>query len=321
MLNRRFLQGFVGLVALGILANHRAEADYLLVENLSSRSVLEYDGGTGAFVNTLIPSGAFGSIPIGPDGKIYAFTSALNPPVQRFDVNTGAFLGNFVAAGSGGLSNPQDMTFGPDSNLYTLQRSPGGPFTSSILQFNGTTGAFIKTLAMPATCCPEAFTFGPDGNIYLSDEINVERYNGTTGAFMGTFVAAGSGGLNGPNGARFGPNGNLYVDSFNTKQILEYDGTTGAFLGDIVNNAILLGFGPDGKLYASNNGDTDIERFDATTGAPLGVFVSPGSGGLDSANSIAFVHSTVPEPNSGLLLGSAVLLIWIWARQRRRSET
>ena len=38
--------------------------------------------------------------------------------VLRYDGSTGAFLGAFVSAGSGGLDEPSGLAFGPDGNLY-----------------------------------------------------------------------------------------------------------------------------------------------------------------------------------------------------------
>ena len=67
------------------------------------------------------------------------------------------------------------------------------------------------------------------------------RYDGRTGAFLGVFVAKGSGGLNGAYGLAFGPDGNLYVDSFINNQVLRYDGGTGAFLDVFASGNGLLG--------------------------------------------------------------------------------
>src|SRR5262245_49989054 len=49
---------------------------------------------------------------------------------------------------------------------------------------------------------------------YVTNE--VLRYDGTTGAFQNVFVAAGSGGLNGPQSVVFGPDDTLYVSDFGT---------------------------------------------------------------------------------------------------------
>src|SRR5206468_3806220 len=137
------------------------------------------------------------------------------------------------------------------------------------------------------------------------------RYDGVTGAPLPSpgnvgafFVPTGSGGLSSPESAAFGPDGNLYVSSFGTQNVLKYDGKTGAFLsvfvpagsGNINGNDDIL-FGPDGNLYVANFPGTfdSVLRFNGTTGAPLpsagnsgATFVPPGSGGLNAANGLAF---------------------------------
>lgn len=79
--------------------------------------------------------------------------------------------------------------------------------------------------------------------------------NATTGAYLDTFVPSNSGGLLTPKGMVFGPDGNLYISSADTNQVLRFDGSTGAFLGVFVtagsgglSNPRSLLFGPDGKL-------------------------------------------------------------------------
>src|SRR5262249_5969919 len=101
---------------------------------------------------------------------------------------------------------------------------------------------------------------------------------GRTGAF---FVTPGSGGLNTPYGSLvFGTDGNLYVSSFASNNVLRYDGTTGDFIDTFVpagsgglSHTHGLVFGPDGSLYVVSQGTNNVLRYDGTTGSFLGVFV------------------------------------------------
>ncbi|PSN15648.1 hypothetical protein C7293_06235 [filamentous cyanobacterium CCT1] len=145
-----------------------------------------------------------------------------------FDFSSGELLGDFIAAESDLLDDPDTLLFGPDANgdrlkdLYVTNGKTSG--TSSVLRFDGTTGEFIDAFVSddPATeidetgglIRPYELAFGPDGNLYvasfLSDQIL--RYNGKTGAFIDVYSKGNgrSGGLNGPNGLLF-VNGSLYV--------------------------------------------------------------------------------------------------------------
>ncbi len=56
----------------------------------------------------------------------------------------------------------------------------------------------------------------------------VMEYNGTTGAFEKIFAQDPY--LIGPRGLVFGPNGDLFVSSLSTNQVLEYKGATSPFI-------------------------------------------------------------------------------------------
>src|ERR1041385_2647054 len=73
--------------------------------------------------------------------------------------------------------------------------------------------------------------------VYVSsfDNDSVLKFDAETGTPLGVFVPSGSGGLNGPTGLTFGPDGHLYVASFVFNQsVLKYHGKTGRFLGVFV---------------------------------------------------------------------------------------
>ena len=127
------------------------------------------------------------------------FVSSLNSgTVLRYSDGTGAFIDAFVTAGSGGLTGPFGLVFGPDGHLYVASAA-----TAQVLRYNGTTGAFVDTFVTAGSgglSSPLGLVFGPDGNLYVAshDTDQVLRYNGTTGAFISAFVTAASGGLSGP---------------------------------------------------------------------------------------------------------------------------
>ena len=53
----------------------------------------------------------------GPDNNLYVASFASNT-VRRYDGTTGAFIDDFVTAGSGNLMGPVGVAFGPDGNFY-----------------------------------------------------------------------------------------------------------------------------------------------------------------------------------------------------------
>jgi outer membrane protein assembly factor BamB len=240
----------------------------------------------------------------GPDGNLYVGSLNTNE-VLRYSA-TGAFLGAFVTAGSGGLTTPatEGLSFRPDGKLYVASRD-----NSNVLRYDAATGAFID-IFVPSNSggllSIKGMVFGPDGNLYLSSAgtNQVLRYSGTTGAFLGVFVAAGSGGLNKPRSLTFGPDGNLYVSSSSSNSVLRYNGTTGAF----INTFIGAGSGglnapgdlvfTNGSLYVASQGTNQVLRYDGTTGSYVETTVAANSNGVSSPLGL------LPDANNNLLVGS-----------------
>ena len=229
------------------------------------------------------------------------------------------FFDQFITPGSGGLSQPRGIEYGPDGNIYISSESH--PFDDPVQigfvkRYDGQTGAFMDTFAAhPAMTGAKDVEFGPDGNLYVSNNIDddIYRFDGTTGAFIDVFVPTASGGLDTPRQLIFGPDGNsdgtedLYVASAITDSILRYDGVTGAFLDAFVaagsgglNSPTAISFGPDGNFYVASGAHDDyfnsILRYDGTTGAFLDVFVAAGSAGLTLAPTAGMIFG--PDANS-----------------------
>jgi DNA-binding beta-propeller fold protein YncE len=92
-----------------------------------------------------------------------------------------------------------------------------------------------------------------------------------------------NGGLNGPSGMTWGPDGHLYVVGRFGHHVMRYDGTNGTFIDAFVpagvgglSQPFGCHFGPDGNLYVANGNNGRVARFNGTNGAVLGDFTTGG---------------------------------------------
>jgi sugar lactone lactonase YvrE len=159
--------------------------------------------------------------------------------VVAYNSNTGEFLGTPIAKNSGGLVDPDTLLYGPDGN---------GDGVSDLYISSGNKPANSNQLGASA----------------------ILRYDGLTGQFIDVFVGDNpntavdeTGGLYRPYGIDFGPDGNLYVSSFFSDQILRYNGQTGQFIDVFASGNQQAGglngpngllFAPDGNLYVTTQG-------------------------------------------------------------------
>jgi glucose/arabinose dehydrogenase len=224
------------------------------------------------------------------------------------------------------------LAFGPDGNLYVSNGNASNPIASTVLRYDGTTGAFIDAFISAGSGGlkdPEALVFRNDGFLYVSNfgtnpannmnmnvlDGQVTRYDATTGAFDSVFASSAD--IRGnADGMAFGPNGDLFVSVLNRNSpdvpgVLTFDGTTGAFKGQFTQGGNLsiprtIAFGPDGNLYVidlnPNNTDSRIVRFDGTSGQYIDDYIPNGSG-LHQARGVGFgpdgrlYVSTTNNPN------------------------
>jgi hypothetical protein len=219
---------------------------FLYVASEATSAVLRYDPVTGAPAGTFIASGAGGLEGarglLFKNGYLYVTSAGTTTTgagvnsVLRFDATTGAPAGVsgqpgdavFISSGSGGLTNPSRIVFGPDGNAYVASTASS---SNAVLRYNGTTGAFIDAFVPSGSGGldgPIGMVFRPDGYLYVVGwrSNSVLRYQASNGAFSGTVVPSGSGGASSPIDLLFDANGNLLVTSRNTDQVLRYGATS-----------------------------------------------------------------------------------------------
>jgi CSLREA domain-containing protein len=152
------------------------------------------------------------------------------------------------------------------------------------IQLDGITGNNVFTFPMtPPLDQVAGVLVAPDGLLYLSDFVSdsVVRFDPSSGAHVDTFVASGSGGLEGAADMVIAPDGSLLVASYFSDSIERYDGVTGAHLGSFapagtggLDGPIGMTYGPDGNLYVVNWVGTSVVHFDPVDGTPLGAFAT-----------------------------------------------
>jgi hypothetical protein len=252
-------------------------------------------------------------VTFGADGNLYA--TALNQNwVLKYDGTTGGFLGTYVAAGSGGLTNASGLAFGPDGNLYVLSYNRGG--MGQVLEYQGLSvgpngeqpGQFLKLVCNTGTDSrPSEVTFGPDGNLYVSclnsglgtDSGTINRYEGPSGTspgqFIDTFVPTGDGGTEYPRSPMFDSQGRLYVTDGPLNEVLRYEGPNdanpGAFLDTYITSGqgglvtpVGLAAGPDGNLYVGSRDADQVTRFAPSSQAVFTVTLDSPSASQVSVN-------------------------------------
>jgi hypothetical protein len=187
--------------------------------------------------------------------------------VKRYHGQTGAYLGDFVKPGAGGLNTTQEVLFGMDGHLLVSGRG-----NKHILKFDRDTGDFLGNFTSGYDLDnPTKMTLGPDNLLYISQwgqqKKKVVRFNFATGAFVDEFTEID---LNQGCGQAWDAAGNLYVASFGSADVRKFD-QQGKFLGVFteaghLQGAVNLWFGEGGDLFVVDWTLGAVLRFDGQNG-------------------------------------------------------
>ncbi|NQU39863.1 MAG: hypothetical protein HQ523_07925 [Lentisphaerae bacterium] len=167
---------------------HFASNGNLFVTSSGNGRMLEYNS-AGTNIKTIYtPSGAPRGITTNPNnGRMLVATTANTVEEYAFVGGIPVHTNTLVTTGSGSLSNPGEIRYGPNGNLFIASSSQ-----ALIGEYNGVTGAHIgnfTTLTYGTCRNPLGLSWHPEtGNLFItSTGAGYERLiecNGTTGAFI-----------------------------------------------------------------------------------------------------------------------------------------
>src|SRR5262245_2943021 len=181
-------------ISSGALESAALATEQLLVSSFFSDQVTRHSLPDCALIGTLQTGvGLDGALcaRVGPDGLLYVASEGTDT-IQRYNVESGAFIDTFVTAGSGGLDGPTGTTWNALGQLIVASLN-----NCMVPQYDGVTGASLGTLVTSGTNGlngPDNGTIiGPDGDLYVPSyfQNRVLRFDGETGAPVGgAFIAS-----------------------------------------------------------------------------------------------------------------------------------
>ncbi|MBY0587391.1 hypothetical protein K2X85_09460 [bacterium] len=154
----------------------------LLVSDFNGTQVYRFDLTTGNNLGAFTTGGSL----VQPTNMLLKGNSLLvsslgSGEVQRFNATTGAFIDTYVAAGSGGLTFPAGLQFGPDKNLYVSSL-----LTDQVIRYDVSASSPVPALnpipwlSLPIGAFPTDLLFvGSDLLIATAGSQGVLKYNGS----------------------------------------------------------------------------------------------------------------------------------------------
>ncbi len=299
----RLLGAFMGAMALLGPGGAAVAAEFdILVGSCYTNNVLRFDGATGRYLGEFIPAGAGGlacpegEMILGQDGLLYV-TSFSSPPLrQPWEP----------------IVSPRG---GPGAEMMKFDRvAPTTTYNDQVLRFDAKTGEFVDVFlpSSPLLNGPHGMALTRDGSaivatrfsssllIYDPQKRAVSQLLIENGRLISQTSISRDLSFRDMNGVALGPDGKVYVSSYQTGDVFRFDEETGALLNRFVNSSAdhhmhhphNVLFGPDGHLYVTNvveGGRHGVLRFDGRSGKFMDVFVDGAKPPIAYPSDIAFL--------------------------------
>ena len=265
----------------------------------------------------------------GHDGDLYV-SSTETDTILRFNGDDGKLNDIFIDRNVGQIKSPRGLLFGPQGDLFvsnaedsSVQRffkngTAKGEFVESNQSLQLNNSSLSITGNVHGLINPEGIAFFP--NCLDNMSANLENFSSvsknesddpcyflvssaknnlifryvynenTESLFKDVFV--GDEKIKNPQSLMFGPDGNLYVSSFDTDEILRFDGVTGEFIdvfassGGLNGPAGMLFDDKSSSLYVSSKNSNQILRYDSRTGEFIKIFIPDDDRGVLKPESI-----------------------------------
>jgi hypothetical protein len=245
-----------------------AEANELFIGDGATHQIVVVDAQTGLAKRTFgfqILGQPYG-LAIGPaDGYVYV-TDAFDTRVTRFD-KSGAWLGDFIPRGSGGLQLARGIVFDLQGNL--LVSSYNGNGGCSVKKYSST-GVYIGEFATTGDLSEAGFScLDQNGDFYIRANRNsVNKYHGVTGTLLLIAADGNTTPLDYPSAPAIGPDGELYVCDRNQNKVWKYGSSNGSFLGQFC--AGISQSAPEFCLFGPAPGGISPDAYSVVYGRPIG---------------------------------------------------
>jgi gluconolactonase len=267
------------------------DGDWLIVEMGADRGSVTRIGREGRSRRILARTGRPNGLAYDRQGNIWV-AETLSPSLLRLgmDGRVEVFL---TGCDGEPFLFPNDLAFGPDGALYMTD---SGVHVRDLLR-DGKIRPDYERLELDGRVYrvdiesrgirkldeglqfANGIAFGPDHNLYVSETLTgmVYRYEWRSGEAIGpreglanVIAPEAPPGFKGPDGIKFGANGNLYVTVFGQGNVtvLEPGGTVVERIETAGREPTNLAFGPpgEGRLYVTEDQYGGMEAFDVGTG-------------------------------------------------------